>query len=210
MMQGIFKYGNRPMIHPDTELRFINPQKGFGIVATKLIPKGTITWAFDDLDQIFSAARFERMDARYREILDKYSYRDHNGSYILCWDNARFVNHSFHSSCVTTAYDFELAVRDIHPGEELTDDYGYLNVDAPFDCLPEPDTTRTQVLPDDLLHFHAEWDEKLIAAFADYRRVAQPLDWLVAPRFREKAAAIAAGKAEMDSILNCYFDRTKA
>ena len=32
------------MIHPDTELRFISPEIGFGVFATKLIPQGTITW----------------------------------------------------------------------------------------------------------------------------------------------------------------------
>ena len=31
------------MIHPDTELRFINNVVGYGVVAKKLIPKGTIT-----------------------------------------------------------------------------------------------------------------------------------------------------------------------
>lgn len=38
------------MIHPDTELRFINEKIGYGVVALKLIPRGTITWALDKLD----------------------------------------------------------------------------------------------------------------------------------------------------------------
>jgi SET domain-containing protein len=200
----------RHMIHPDTALRFISPEKGYGVVATRLIPKGTITWAFDAFDQIFTIREFSALDFRYRTILNTYSYRDHNGAYILCWDNARFLNHSFHSSCITTAYDFELAVRDIHPGEELTDDYGYLNVDKPWDCAPEPDTPRTRVLPDDLLHFHEEWDARLREAFGLYKEVDQPLSWLIGEKYRNKVLAVAAGTAEMDSILNCYFDRTKA
>lgn len=32
------------MIHPDTELRFINPEIGYGVFATQFIPRGTITW----------------------------------------------------------------------------------------------------------------------------------------------------------------------
>jgi len=36
------------MIHPDTEVRFINDEIGYGVVAKKLIPKGTITWVQDD------------------------------------------------------------------------------------------------------------------------------------------------------------------
>ena len=197
------------MIHPNTELRFISPEKGFGVVATELIPKGTITWAFDALDQVFTPVQFAAMDPRYRAILDKYSYRDHDGVYILCWDNARYLNHSFLSSCITTTYNFELAVRDIHPGEELTDDYGYLNLDKPWDCLPEPGSSRTRVMPDDLLHFHEEWDALLRDAFRVYNQVAQPLSWLIEEPYRDKVASIASGNAEMDSILNCYFDRTK-
>jgi hypothetical protein len=37
------------MIHPWTELRFINDSIGYGVFATQFIPKGTIVWALDDL-----------------------------------------------------------------------------------------------------------------------------------------------------------------
>ncbi len=173
------------MIHPDTELRFISPEIGYGVVATKLIPKGTITWIFDPLDQVFTPDEIKKLDPIFQEKLNIYSYRNGQGNFILCWDNSRFVNHSFHSSCISTAYNFELAVRDIHPGEELTDDYGYLNVTEPFKCLPEPGATRTMVMPDDLLHFHAEWDAKLIEAFKNFNNVDQPFLHLIDPKFTE-------------------------
>ncbi len=194
------------MIHPDTELRFINNKVGYGVVATKRIPKGTITWALDKLDRVFSAAQVLEFGAEYQHILDTYCYRDQKGNHILCWDNARFVNHSFNSSCITTAYDFEIAVRDIEPGEQLTDDYGYLNISEPFDCEPEIGTSRTRVMPDDLLHFHAEWDVKLISAFEFFQAVNQPLAKFLPPSTLQKSKQIAAGKIKMDSILNCYFD----
>jgi SET domain-containing protein len=128
------------MIHPDTELRFINDQIGYGVVATKFIPKGTITWALDKLDRIFTTDDIRKMEPVYKQIMDKYTYRNPQGNYVFCWDIARYVNHSSISNCVTTAYEFEIAVRDIQPGEELTDDYGYLNLDEPFEVLPEPFT----------------------------------------------------------------------
>jgi hypothetical protein len=193
------------MIHPDTELRFISPEIGFGVVATKLIPKGTITWAFDALDQIISPAALVPMDPLQKVFLEKYCYRDHHGNYVLCGDHSRFVNHSFRSSCISTAYNCELAVRDIHPGEELTDDYGYLNITEPFDCVPEPGTSRTQVLPDDLLRHHAEWDAQLQAAFAEFNRVEQPLLPLLEPEQRREVLAVANGEQPMASILNCYY-----
>ena len=133
------------MIHPDTELQFVNDKIGYGVVATKLIPKGTITWALDKLDRIFTPEDVAKLDPLYQQVLDKYTYRNSEGKYILCWDNARFVNHSSRSNCLTTAYEFEISIRDIHPGEELTDDYGYLNIQEPFEVLPEPGTSRTLV-----------------------------------------------------------------
>jgi SET domain-containing protein len=198
------------MIHPDTELRFISPEIGFGVVATKLIPKGTITWVFDSLDQIITPEALARMDVFQQTFLEKYSYRDHRGDYVLCGDHSRFVNHSFRSSCMSTAYNCELAVRDIHPGEELTDDYGYLNPAEPFDCVAEPGSIRTQVLPNDLLNFHAEWDAQLSDAFRDFGQVNQPLLHLLEPANREQMLAVAAGQQPMASILNCYFDPSPA
>jgi hypothetical protein len=193
------------MIHPDTELQFISKKIGYGVVATKLIPKGTITWAMDKLDRVFDETEIQAFGADYFQILDTYCYRDNLGKYILCWDNARFVNHSFNSSCITTAYDFEIAVRDIHPGEQLTDDYGYLNISEPFDCEKEEGSFRTRVMPDDLLHFHAHWDAQLIAAFKTFNQVEQPLRKFLSEEIKTKSALIGAGKLDMDSILNCYF-----
>lgn len=193
------------MIHHHTELRFISPEIGYGVVATKLIPKGTITWVLDKLDQVFSPHQVEAMDEVYKDILFKYTYRDNKGDLILCWDHSRFINHSFNSNCITTAYNFEVAVRDIHPGEELTDDYGYLNCLEPFECLPEPNTNRTHVLPDDLLQYYKEWDLKLMSAFQYFNKVQQPLSFLIEPRYRKKVSLVANGNELLDSILNCYY-----
>ena len=123
------------MIHPKTELKFISEQIGYGVVATEFIPAGTITWALDDLDREFTPSKIKKMNSLYQEILETYCYRNNKGNFVLCWDYGRFVNHSFKSNCMSTAYDFEIAIRDIQPGEELTDDYGYLNVSAPLRAL---------------------------------------------------------------------------
>jgi len=193
------------MIHPDTELRFINHEIGYGVVATKRIPKGSITWVMDKLDRAFTPSQIFELDELYQDILSKYTFRDRYGNHILCWDNARYVNHSFHSNCISTAYDFELAVRDIEAGEELTDDYGYLNLTEPFEAMPEKGTKRKQVNPDDLVHYHKYWDKKLRNAFRQFEDVEQPLLKLLGPDLIEKCTAIAKGKTEMDSILTTYY-----
>ena len=145
------------------------------------------------------------MDPMYQEVLDKYTYRNSEGDYILCWDNARFVNHSSRSNCVTTAYEFEIAIRDIAEGEELTDDYGYLNLEEPFEVVPENGSNRNIIYPDDLLRYYPEWDELLLQAFPSITRVEQPLMDLLDREMREKVKDIAAGKRKMDSILSCYY-----
>ncbi len=193
------------MIHPDTELRFINDKIGHGVVATRFIPKGTITWALDKLDRIFTPQQVEQMEKIYQEVLDKYTYRNPQGNHVLCWDNARFINHSANATCITTAYEFEIAVRDIQPGEELTDDYGYLNLDAPFEVLPEPGSNRNVVYPDDLLHYYHVWDEKLLSAFESLLELKQPLFHILDKPVKEKAIRIAQGEEKMDSILHCYY-----
>lgn len=197
------------MIHPDTELKFINDKIGYGVVATKLIKKGTITWALDKLDREFIPSEIKKMEPVYREIIDIYSYRNKVGNFILCWDNARFVNHSFNPSCFTTAYEFEIAIRDIHPGEELTDDYGYLNLVEPFEAASEG-TKRKVVYPDDLLNHWEEWDKKVLQGLKKTPQLKQPLKQFISNKNWKKIEKIVSGKEEMDSVLTCYYDRKKA
>ncbi|MGZ0051650.1 SET domain-containing protein [Brevibacillus gelatini] len=192
------------MMHPDTELRYINDEIGYGVFATKLIPKGTIVWVQDDLDQVLDPAFVEKLDPLRKQDVLKYSFKNQFGQYILCWDKARFVNHSFHPTCVATMYDLELAARDILPGEELTDDYGTLNLDEPFDCLPEPGTTRSRVMPDDLLRYYRQWDEIAAAAFERFNQVEQPLLHLVQPSHLQTIRGITEQRRSLDSIISLY------
>lgn len=192
------------MIHPNTELKFINNEIGYGVVAKELIPKGTITWVLDELDREFTPEEIGKLSEHHQYILDIYTYRNSKGNYVLCWDNARYVNHSFKSNCLTTAYDFEIAIRDIQPGEQLTDDYGYLNIPRPFKAMDEG-TKRKTVYPDDLVRYHKIWDKHLTDSFRYILQVNQPLKDLVNESLWEKINKISAGKEEMASILNCYY-----
>src|SRR5690606_23513732 len=110
----------------------------------------------------------------------------------------RFVNHSFNSNCLSTAYDFEIAVRDIQPGEELTDDYGYLNVFEPFRGIDEG-TERKIVYPDDLLNYHKEWDKKVLAVFGKIPQLNQPLKDLLPSNIWREILEITDGKKQMES-----------
>lgn len=196
------------MIHPKTEIKFINDKVGYGVVATEFIPAGTITWVLDKLDKEFTPEEVNLFEDFYKDIIDTYSFRNSKGNFILCWDNGRFVNHSFNSNCLTTAYDFEIAVRDIQPGEQLTDDYGYLNISEPFKGIDEG-TERKIVYPNDLVNFHKVWDEKINKVFDNILKLEQPLRVLIADKLWQKVENIIKGQEPMDSILNNYYSDKK-
>jgi hypothetical protein len=196
------------MIHPYTELRFVNPEIGHGVFATRFIPKGTIVWVMDSLDRTLSLDEVQCYPASLRDRLLKYCYRDRRGHFVLCWDHNRYVNHSFDSNCILTPYQLELAVRDIQPGEELTDDYGYLNIIEPFDACDEGHVRKT-VFPDDLARHAPEWDQKLESAYSQIGDVEQPLRDLIDEDAWKSLLHIFSGQAAARSIRDCFFGPAK-
>jgi hypothetical protein len=190
------------LIHPHSELRFINDAIGYGLFATRPIPKGTVTWVGDSLDQIITPEKLALLPETLKYQVHRYSYLNGRADRILCWDHGRFVNHSCAASCLSPGFNFEIAVRDIALGEEITDDYGTLNLEEPFACLCGAPGCRGQVLPDDPLHLSAEWDRQISGAFPQIHRVEQPLWELV----EEKAeiARVLAGEIPVPSVFTHY------
>jgi len=198
------------MIHPHTTVEFISDEIGYGLFASQEIKKGSVVWAQDDLDRLFYEEEVRRMALPYQEILERYCFRNNRGQWVFCWDNTRYINHSFFPTCITTPYRFELAVRDIKAGEQITNDYGFFNIIEPFDYLPEPGCDRTRVMPDDILRCHKNWDAQLEDAFSFFNGVPQPLSEFIKPEYLKKARAIANGREKMDSILKCYYNPAAA
>ncbi len=191
------------MIHPHTELRFIRDEIGYGVVATRFIPRGTITWVRDDLDQVFTPGQMQRKKSSYGELLEKYCFLDRRGQWVLCWDLARYINHSCQATCIETGLDFEIAVRDIAPGEELTDDYGTLNISTGFLCQCGSAECRKRIYPDDPLRLAEVWDRRVAEAFSMLSAVAQPL-WCWVKQ-RKTVEAVLRGKRPLPpSIANYY------
>jgi len=197
------------MIFPKTELQYISTEIGYGVVAKEFIPAGTITWVLDKLDREFTPEEFQNMDPIYQDILDFYTFRNNQGNFVLCWDNGRYVNHSFNSNCLSTAYDFEVAIRDIHPREQLTDYYGYLNIDKPFRGVEEG-TKRKIVYPDDLLYYAEEWDKKIETVFSKIDKLDQPLGKLLSPETWGEIKKVVQGECKMKSTRENFYDRRTA
>ena len=130
------------------------------------------------------------MEPPYRAILDKYCFVGADSSLILCWDIARFVNHSCAPSCLAPGYDFEVAVRDIKSGEELTDDYASLNLETDFECDCGCPECRGTVRSDDALRLVDHWDEQVAGVFPRLREVEQPLWTFVNEKEKEQVAKV--------------------
>jgi len=109
---------------------------------------------------------------------------------------------------MSTAYEFEIAIRDIEQGEELTDDYGYLNIVKPFKAKNE-NTARKYVYPDDLIRYHKDWDNLVLGVLPILRNVDQPLMPLLKPEFLNELNEVIDGKREMRSVIEVYYDDVK-
>lgn len=186
------------MIHPHTKVQRINEVIGLGVLATRPIPCGTVTWVKDPFDQSISPAEIAKLPALLDQTAETYCYLDHQGNYILCWDHAKYINHSFDSNCLLTPYGLEIAVRDIAAGEELTNDYGCFNIIAPFEPCEE-NSERKIVCGDDLQHFHQEWDAQILAAVQKHRKVAQPMHELLDPSIWLELSSVAEGQTQLRS-----------
>jgi hypothetical protein len=181
------------MIHPATELRFISPTIGSGVFATKLIPRGTITWTQCALDRVLTTEEARALGPSYQPILERYAYQNARGDHVLCWDLGRFMNHSCRPAVLSPGFDVDVAIRDVLPGEELTCDYALLNLDDEMDCSCGAPGCRQRIRLDDPSRLLAGWDEQVRLAFASVGDVEQPL-W---PFLRQQDEIAAAARGDV-------------
>ncbi|MDO8590270.1 MAG: SET domain-containing protein [bacterium] len=110
----------------------IGPSKinGIGLFAAEFVKKGTPTWKFTPgLDLELKKEDLVALSEYSREQILNYSYIDKEKPdiYILCFDDARFVNHSKEPNITNGSLEngiySDIAAHDIPEGEELTFDY---------------------------------------------------------------------------------------
>lgn len=188
------------MIHPSTELRFIGPKVGYGVFATDFIPKGTITYVEDELEVRITETQFLSFAAPIRAILDKYSYIDADGVRIMSWDFAKYVNHNCSFNSISTGYGFEIAIRDIFPGEEITDEYGIFNLEEPMPCFCGSPDCRKQVSFSDFDAYYQEWDRQIQSALPLVKKVDQPLWSLIDHGLVRMVEAYLKDRSEYRSV----------
>lgn len=163
------------MIHPDTELRFINPQVGYGVFASAFIPKGTIVYIKDSLEIEISQNDFKKCIPELRDKIERYSYIDEKGYRIVSWDIAKYVNHCCECNTISTGYGFEIAIKDILPGEQITDEYAIFNLESPITLFCDKTNCRKVVSPLDFDLYYKKWDKQIKEALIESPNVDQPL-----------------------------------
>jgi hypothetical protein len=149
------------MIHPKTELKFINETVGYGVFATESIPEGTIVYVKDSLELVVSPTDYLLHNAEMQEVIEKYSYIDEQGNRIISWDFAKYVNHCCNCNTISTGYGFEIAIRDIAAGEQITDEYGIFNLEKEMSLVCGVSGCRKTIRPDDFDRYYQQWDEKI-------------------------------------------------
>ncbi|MEK7198217.1 MAG: SET domain-containing protein [Patescibacteria group bacterium] len=109
-----------------------------GLFAAQFIPKGAPTWKFQSgFDLKIDKSELSNLSEPAKEQFLKYAYLNpKTNKYILCFDDARFFNHSDNPNCIDTeslddTEGIDVAIRDIQEGEELT--CNYKEFDADFD-----------------------------------------------------------------------------
>lgn len=174
------------MIHPHTRLVTIDEFVGSGVIATRRIPRGTITWVLDDLDRHFTGSEMNAMPPCYDSLIDRWTFHDGRGRRVLCWDHGRYLNHSCEPNCGGSEFWFEVALRDIEPGEQLTNDYAtlYMRPSEGFECRCGAPSCRGAASDEQLPQAVATVNEQLRKALDNLALVPQPLsallraDWL--------------------------------
>jgi hypothetical protein len=97
-----------------------------GLFAGEFVAKGTIVWAFDlGLDVIVDLRDLPDGLTTPKRFILHFGYRASEDVpiFVLCTDDARFMNHSAEPNTEEVNYLY-VASRDIAEGEELTCDYG--------------------------------------------------------------------------------------
>jgi hypothetical protein len=189
------------MIHPDTEVRFVSEHIGRGVFATAPIPRGTIIYVRDPLETRLAPSQFNALDAEHKQIAEKYSYIDAEGHMVMSWDHAKFMNHCCECNTIGTGYGFEIAIRDIQAGEELTSEYGVLNLQLEYEIGCGCVGCRSVLRRTDIDVHHPQWDQWIVAALKRVRDVPQPLWSIMDAATRAEVERYLAGGGSYRSVL---------
>ena len=107
-----------------------SPIHRLGLVAQEFISKGSKIWRFQPgFDVKLSLEEFAAFPSPVQNQIRYYAYFcNATKSFLLSGDDDRFTNHSDKPNTGMEGCDDMVALRDIHPGEEITCDYRHVGM----------------------------------------------------------------------------------
>jgi uncharacterized protein len=104
---------------------------GVGLFAATELPAGTVIWEFTEgVDWRITPGEFAEFPEPFRSRLRHYVYQEESGTYVLCGDNAKFMNHADEPNCDDPEGEYTITRRLVHAGEELTCDYRSFDLES--------------------------------------------------------------------------------
>ena len=108
-----------------------SPIAGVGLFAAVDLPPHQVIWEFHDgVDWRISPSELILFPEPFQSRLRHYLYQEDSGLYVLCGDNAKYMNHSDEPNCDDTGEDQTITNRPIAAGEELTCDYREIDLES--------------------------------------------------------------------------------
>lgn len=114
------------MLHKSIQIRKSSIE-GTGLIATEFIPKGTIIWYLDSDEEKLTLDQLKKLPQKIQKLA--YQYKD---DYIIVRDGSQYMNHSCDPNTWWRDDETLEALRDIHPGDEVTYDYATAEIDEHF------------------------------------------------------------------------------
>ena len=71
------------MLHPHTELRYVDGTVGHGVFATARIPAGTFTWVKDPLDRVFTPKQIAGLGTAFEPLVSHCTFADERGCVVV-------------------------------------------------------------------------------------------------------------------------------
>lgn len=104
---------------------------GMGVYSATDLAAGTVIWEYTpDVDWQIAPHELDDFPEPYRSWLHHYLYLDESGVYVLCGDNAKFMNHDDDPNCDDSGEIHTVTRRPVAGGEELTCDYRLFDLEA--------------------------------------------------------------------------------
>ena len=154
--------------------------KGKGLFAKEFIPKGTITWFKCSNCKVYTKSDILKLKKKDKEFVYWHAFRIKSGEYILPCDEASYTNHSCNANILDSGRGFDIVIRDIKKGEEVTYDYrAFYDIDMKCFCNEDNCCKKVKSIHPIPRELKKYWERKIVPSLKSIKDVDQPLNKLL-------------------------------